>query len=231
MKFFMLPFAILVCGFVALGNSASRAQDREGGGGLQGFKPQTQREALLYQTLLELQREVKALRREVQALNPQKRPRDGEGGGARREGEAPPRVDNAQLSKWAGGLGNDWTRVRATGSHIAGTNGESQGIVPFLKVVNDTAVAVNQGGKRKGACCVYLETWHADIQEFLELRDNTGDEAQRTHNLNIANWIPDEFMRRVEADDSRLREQMKMGFLRFQHLLMSSHIKIVVNKR
>ena len=100
MKFFMLPFAILVCGFVALGNNPSRAQDHEGGGGLQGFKPQTQREALLYQTLLELQREVKALRREVQSLNPQKRPRDGEGGGARREGEAPPRVDNAQLSKF-----------------------------------------------------------------------------------------------------------------------------------
>ncbi|MEY4654335.1 MAG: hypothetical protein RI884_2916, partial [Pseudomonadota bacterium] len=105
--------------------------------------------------------------------------------------------DNAMLSKWAGGLGNDWTPVRALGSHIKGTNGESQGVVPFLKVVNDTAVAVNQGGKRKGAVCAYLETWHLDIEEFLELRKNTGDDRRRTHDMNTANWIPDLFMRRV----------------------------------
>ena len=105
--------------------------------------------------------------------------------------------ENALLSKFAGGLGNDWTRVRAMGSHIKGTNGESQGVVPFLKVVNDTAVAVNQGGKRKGAVCTYLETWHLDIEEFLELRKNTGDDRRRTHDMNTANWIPDLFMRRV----------------------------------
>jgi ribonucleoside-diphosphate reductase alpha chain len=105
--------------------------------------------------------------------------------------------ENALLSKFAGGLGNDWTRVRALGSHIKGTNGESQGVVPFLKVVNDTAVAVNQGGKRKGAVCTYLETWHLDIEEFLELRKNTGDDRRRTHDMNTANWIPDLFMRRV----------------------------------
>lgn len=105
--------------------------------------------------------------------------------------------DNALLSKWAGGLGNDWTPVRALGSHIKGTNGQSQGVVPFLKVVNDTAVAVNQGGKRKGAVCAYLETWHLDIEEFLELRKNTGDERRRTHDMNSANWIPDLFMKRV----------------------------------
>ncbi len=105
--------------------------------------------------------------------------------------------ENALLSKFAGGLGNDWTRVRALGSHIKGTNGESQGVVPFLKVVNDTAVAVNQGGKRKGAVCTYLETWHLDIEEFLELRKNTGDDRRRTHDMNTANWIPDQFMRRV----------------------------------
>ena len=105
--------------------------------------------------------------------------------------------ENALLSKYAGGLGNDWTRVRALGSHIKGTNGESQGVVPFLKVVNDTAVAVNQGGKRKGAVCAYLETWHLDIEEFLELRKNTGDDRRRTHDMNTANWIPDLFMRRV----------------------------------
>ncbi|MFM2119951.1 MAG: hypothetical protein RL722_1419, partial [Pseudomonadota bacterium] len=105
--------------------------------------------------------------------------------------------DNALLSKFAGGLGNDWTRVRALGSHIKGTNGESQGVVPFLKVVNDTAVAVNQGGKRKGAVCAYLESWHLDIEEFLELRKNTGDDRRRTHDMNTANWIPDLFMRRV----------------------------------
>jgi ribonucleoside-diphosphate reductase alpha chain len=105
--------------------------------------------------------------------------------------------ENALLSKFAGGLGNDWTRVRALGSHIKGTNGESQGVVPFLKVVNDTAVAVNQGGKRKGAVCTYLESWHLDIEEFLELRKNTGDDRRRTHDMNTANWIPDLFMRRV----------------------------------
>ena len=105
--------------------------------------------------------------------------------------------ENALLSKFAGGLGNDWTRVRALGSHIKGTNGVSQGVVPFLKVVNDTAVAVNQGGKRKGAVCTYLETWHLDIEEFLELRKNTGDDRRRTHDMNTANWIPDLFMRRV----------------------------------
>lgn len=105
--------------------------------------------------------------------------------------------DNALLSKWAGGLGNDWTPVRALGSYIKGTNGKSQGVVPFLKVVNDTAVAVNQGGKRKGAVCAYLETWHLDIEEFLELRKNTGDDRRRTHDMNSANWIPDLFMKRV----------------------------------
>ncbi len=108
--------------------------------------------------------------------------------------------DNALLSKFAGGLGNDWTRVRGLGSHIKGTNGKSQGVVPFLKVANDTAVAVNQGGKRKGAVCAYLETWHIDIEEFLELRKNTGDERRRTHDMNTANWIPDLFMKRVAED-------------------------------
>ncbi|MEX0618513.1 MAG: ribonucleoside-diphosphate reductase subunit alpha [Pseudohongiellaceae bacterium] len=105
--------------------------------------------------------------------------------------------DNAMLSKWAGGLGNDWTPVRALGAYIKGTNGKSQGVVPFLKVVNDTAVAVNQGGKRKGAVCAYLETWHLDIEEFLELRKNTGDDRRRAHDMNTANWIPDLFMKRV----------------------------------
>jgi ribonucleoside-diphosphate reductase alpha chain len=105
--------------------------------------------------------------------------------------------DNAMLSKFAGGLGNDWTPVRALGAYIKGTNGKSQGVVPFLKVVNDTAVAVNQGGKRKGAVCAYLETWHMDIEEFLELRKNTGDDRRRTHDMNTANWIPDLFMKRV----------------------------------
>jgi len=105
--------------------------------------------------------------------------------------------DNAMLSKFAGGLGNDWTPVRALGAYIKGTNGKSQGVVPFLKVVNDTAVAVNQGGKRKGAVCAYLETWHMDIEEFVELRKNTGDDRRRTHDMNTANWIPDLFMKRV----------------------------------
>ncbi len=105
--------------------------------------------------------------------------------------------DNARLSKWAGGLGNDWTNIRATNSHIKGTNGQSQGVIPFLKVVSDTAVAVNQGGKRKGAVCSYLESWHLDVEEFLDLRKNTGDERRRTHDMHTANWIPDLFMRRV----------------------------------
>jgi ribonucleoside-diphosphate reductase alpha chain len=108
--------------------------------------------------------------------------------------------DDAMLSKFAGGLGNDWTRVRAMGSHIKGTNGKSQGVVPFLKVANDTAVAVNQGGKRKGAMCAYLETWHLDIEDFLDLRKNTGEERRRTHDMNTANWIPDLFMKRVAEE-------------------------------
>ena len=108
--------------------------------------------------------------------------------------------DNALLAKYSGGLGNDWTRVRGLGAHIKGTNGESQGVVPFLKVANDTAIAVNQGGKRKGAVCAYLETWHVDIEEFLDLRKNTGDDRRRTHDMNTANWVPDLFMERVEAD-------------------------------
>ena len=107
--------------------------------------------------------------------------------------------DDALLSKFAGGLGNDWSRVRSMGAHIKGTNGKSQGVVPFLKVANDTAVAVNQGGKRKGAMCAYLESWHLDIEEFLELRKNTGDDRRRTHDMNTANWIPDLFMQRVSA--------------------------------
>ncbi|MEL6721863.1 MAG: ribonucleoside-diphosphate reductase subunit alpha [Pseudomonadota bacterium] len=108
--------------------------------------------------------------------------------------------DNALLSKFAGGLGNDWSRVRGMGANIKGTNGKSQGVVPFLKVANDTAVAVNQGGKRKGAICAYLETWHIDLEEFLELRKNTGDDRRRTHDMNTANWVPDLFMQRVAED-------------------------------
>jgi len=108
--------------------------------------------------------------------------------------------DNALLSKWSGGLGNDWTNVRALGSRIKGTNGESQGVIPFLKVVNDAAVAVNQGGKRKGAVCTYLEVWHSDIDEFLDLRKNTGDDRRRAHDMNTAAWIPDLFMERVEQE-------------------------------
>ncbi|WP_245588793.1 ribonucleoside-diphosphate reductase subunit alpha [Actinoalloteichus caeruleus] len=109
--------------------------------------------------------------------------------------------NNALLSKYAGGLGNDWTPVRGMGAHIKGTNGQSQGVVPFLKIANDTAVAVNQGGKRKGAVCAYLETWHIDIEEFLDLRKNTGDDRRRTHDMNTANWVPDLFMRRVAANE------------------------------
>ncbi len=108
--------------------------------------------------------------------------------------------NNAMLAKFSGGLGNDWTPVRGIGAHIKGTNGLSSGVVPFLKIANDTAVAVNQGGKRKGAVCAYLETWHVDIEEFLDLRKNTGDERRRTHDMNTANWVPDLFMQRVEAD-------------------------------
>ncbi len=108
--------------------------------------------------------------------------------------------DNARLSKWAGGLGNDWTNIRATNAHIHGTNGRSQGVIPFLKVVNDAAVAVNQGGKRKGAVCSYLETWHLDIEDFLDLRKNTGDDRRRTHDMHTANWIPDLFMKRVRQN-------------------------------
>ncbi|WP_158893594.1 ribonucleoside-diphosphate reductase subunit alpha [Amycolatopsis anabasis] len=110
--------------------------------------------------------------------------------------------NNALLAKYSGGLGNDWTPVRGLGAHIKGTNGQSQGVVPFLKIANDTAVAVNQGGKRKGAACAYLETWHIDVEEFLDLRKNTGDDRRRTHDMNTANWVPDEFLRRVEADGS-----------------------------
>ena len=110
--------------------------------------------------------------------------------------------DNALLSKYAGGLGNDWSDVRGLGAHIRGTNGQSQGVVPFLKVANDTAIAVNQGGKRKGAVCGYLETWHIDVEEFLDLRKNTGDDRRRTHDMNTANWVPDLFMERVEEDGS-----------------------------
>ncbi|MGV3633837.1 MAG: ribonucleoside-diphosphate reductase subunit alpha [Pseudorhodoplanes sp.] len=110
--------------------------------------------------------------------------------------------DNALLAKYSGGLGNDWTQVRGLGAHIKGTNGESQGVVPFLKVANDTAIAVNQGGKRKGAVCAYLEIWHIDIEEFLDLRKNTGDDRRRTHDMNTANWVPDLFMERVETDGS-----------------------------
>lgn len=110
--------------------------------------------------------------------------------------------DDAKLSKWAGGLGNDWTNIRSTGAQIKGTNGKSQGVIPFLKVANDTAVAVNQGGKRKGALCCYLETWHLDLEDFLELRKNTGDERRRTHDMHTANWIPDLFMKRVTKGET-----------------------------
>ncbi|MGE0634671.1 MAG: ribonucleotide reductase N-terminal alpha domain-containing protein, partial [Pseudobdellovibrionaceae bacterium] len=109
-------------------------------------------------------------------------------------------TDIALLSKFAGGIGVAYHRVRASGSLIKGTNGHSNGIVPWLKTLDSSVGAVNQGGKRKGACCVYLESWHADIEEFLELRDNTGDEQKRTHHLNLANWVPDLFMERVEKD-------------------------------
>ncbi|OIQ83772.1 ribonucleoside-diphosphate reductase 1 subunit alpha [mine drainage metagenome] len=148
--------------------------------------------------------------------------------------------ENALLSKFAGGLGNDWTRVRALGSHIKGTNGRSQGVVPFLKVVNDTAVAVNQGGKRKGAVCAYLETWHLDIEEFLELRKNTGDDRRRTHDMNTANWIPDLFMKRVieggnwtlfsPADvpdlHDRFGRDFEQAYLRYEELAARGELKL-----
>ena len=108
-------------------------------------------------------------------------------------------AENAYLSKWAGGLGGSWTAVRGTGAYIGGTNGESQGVIPFLKLHNDQLVAVNQGGKRRGSGCAYLETWHNDLFDFLELRRNTGDERRRCHDMNTANWIPDLFMKRMEA--------------------------------
>ena len=108
--------------------------------------------------------------------------------------------DNAQMSKWSGGIGNDWTAIRATGSHIHSTHVESQGVIPFLKIANDTTVAINRSGKRRGATCAYLETWHLDIEDFLDLRRNTGDERRRTHDMNTANWIPDLFMRRVQQE-------------------------------
>ncbi|RBP48793.1 ribonucleoside-diphosphate reductase subunit alpha [Arenicella xantha] len=148
--------------------------------------------------------------------------------------------DNAMLSKFAGGLGNDWTPVRGMGAYIRGTNGKSQGVVPFLKVANDTAVAVNQGGKRKGAVCAYLETWHIDIEDFLDLRKNTGDERRRTHDMNTANWIPDLFMQRVveEAewtlfspeDAPDLHElsgkKFKQAYERYESLADSGEIKL-----
>src|SRR6185503_8437816 len=148
--------------------------------------------------------------------------------------------ENALLQKFAGGIGNDWTPVRALGSHIKGTNGKSQGVVPFLKVVNDTAVAVNQGGKRKGAVCSYLETWHLDIEEFLELRKNTGDDRRRTHDMNTANWIPDLFMKRVmqNADwtlfspsdvgelHDRFGAEFEAAYLRFEDRAARGELKL-----
>jgi ribonucleoside-diphosphate reductase alpha chain len=148
--------------------------------------------------------------------------------------------ENALLAKYAGGLGNDWTPVRALGSHIKGTNGKSQGVVPFLKVVNDTAVAVNQGGKRKGAVCAYIETWHLDIEEFLELRKNTGDDRRRTHDMNTANWIPDLFMKRVmegadwtlfsPSDCPDLHDKVGRAFeeayLRYEHKAATGELKL-----
>ena len=117
----------------------------------------------------------------------------------------------ALLSKFAGGIGIAFSRVRSRGSLIRGTNGQSNGIVPCLRTLDSSVAAVNQGGKRKGAACVYLEPWHADVEEFLELRDNTGEDARRTHNLNLANWIPDLFMRRVEADDDVVAVRPRPG--------------------
>ncbi|HEY5634135.1 MAG TPA: ribonucleoside-diphosphate reductase subunit alpha [Burkholderiaceae bacterium] len=148
--------------------------------------------------------------------------------------------ENALLAKYAGGLGNDWTPVRAMGSHIKGTNGRSQGVVPFLKVVSDTAVAVNQGGKRKGAVCAYLETWHLDIEEFLELRKNTGDDRRRTHDMNTANWIPDLFMKRVMEDGEwtlfspadcpdlhdKVGTAFEQAYLRYEQMAASGELRL-----
>lgn len=148
--------------------------------------------------------------------------------------------ENALLSKYSGGLGNDWTPVRALGAHINGTNGKSQGVVPFLKVVNDTAVAVNQGGKRQGAVCSYLETWHLDIEEFLELRKNTGDDRRRCHDMNTANWVPDLFMERVLNDEpwtlfspdevpdlhDLYGSKFKEAYLRYEEMAASGQIKL-----
>ncbi|MCP5266280.1 MAG: ribonucleoside-diphosphate reductase subunit alpha [Burkholderiaceae bacterium] len=148
--------------------------------------------------------------------------------------------ENALLAKYAGGLGNDWTPVRALGSHIRGTNGKSQGVVPFLKVVNDTAVAVNQGGKRKGAVCAYLETWHLDIEEFLELRKNTGDDRRRTHDMNTANWIPDLFMKRVAQNaewtlfspatcpdlHDKVGREFEIAYTRYEQMAANGEIKL-----
>jgi ribonucleoside-diphosphate reductase alpha chain len=148
--------------------------------------------------------------------------------------------DNALLQKWAGGLGNDWTAVRGRGSLIKGTNGQSQGIVPFMKVANDTLVAVNQGGKRKGSGCAYLETWHIDIDEFLELRKNTGDDRRRTHDMNTANWIPDLFMKRVENKENwtlfspdevpdlheKYGKDFERAYVKYEELAESGEIKI-----
>ncbi len=147
--------------------------------------------------------------------------------------------ENALLAKFAGGLGNDWTPVRALGSHIRGTNGKSQGVVPFLKVVNDTAVAVNQGGKRKGAVCAYLETWHLDIEEFLDLRKNTGDDRRRTHDMNTANWIPDLFMKRVMEDGQwtlfspsscpdlhdKVGKEFEQAYVRYEAMVAAGELK------
>jgi len=148
--------------------------------------------------------------------------------------------ENAMLQKFAGGLGNDWTSVRALGAYIKGTNGKSQGVVPFLKVANDTAVAVNQGGKRKGAVCAYLESWHMDIEEFLELRKNTGDDRRRTHDMNTANWVPDLFMKRVMENaewtlfspsdvpdlHDRFGHDFEQAYLRYEEKAANGEIKL-----
>lgn len=133
-------------------------------------------------------------------------------------------ADNAMLSKWAGGIGNDWTAVRATGALIKGTNGRSQGVIPFIKVTNDTAVAVNQGGKRKGAVCVYLEVWHLDYEDFLELRKNTGDERRRAHDVNIASWIPDLFFKRLQQKGHGLYSAQMM--FRDYTMLMGKNLSV-----
>lgn len=133
-------------------------------------------------------------------------------------------ADNAMLSKWAGGIGNDWTAIRATGALIKGTNGRSQGVIPFIKVTNDTAVAVNQGGKRKGAVCVYLEVWHLDYEDFLELRKNTGDERRRAHDVNTASWIPDLFFKRLQQKGHGLYSAQMM--FRDYTMLMGKNLSV-----